>query len=243
MRISLLAVLALAPLAACSTVKEAVKGPELAPVGYPAALVGREQPTFVSAREPAPQAASANSLWRTGARAFFIDQRANRVGDILTVQIDIDDSAQTKNTSTSSRTSGMKAGVDNFLGLESSLGRFFPGGFDPANAVNTNSATNNTGTGAVTRSEKISLTIAAVVTNVLPNGNMVIQGTQEVRTNAELRQLTVAGIERPEDISSANTIKHTQIAEARISYGGRGDISRVQKVPGGQSLVERFQPF
>jgi flagellar L-ring protein precursor FlgH len=243
MRISLLAVLALAPLAACSTVKEAVKGPELAPVGYPAALVGREQPTFVSAREPSPQPASANSLWRTGARAFFIDQRANRVGDILTVQIDIDDSAQTKNTSTSSRTSGMKAGVDNFLGLESSLGRFFPGGFDPANAVNTNSATNNTGTGAVTRSEKISLTIAAVVTNVLPNGNMVIQGTQEVRTNAELRQLTVAGIVRPEDISSANTIKHTQIAEARISYGGRGDISRVQKVPGGQSLVERFQPF
>ena len=243
MRLSVLAVLALAPLAACSTVTEAVKGPELAPVGYPSALVAREQPTFVSAREPAPQAASANSLWRTGARAFFIDQRANRVGDILTVQIDIDDSAQTKNTSTSSRTSGMKAGVDNFLGLESSLGRFFPGGFDPANAVNTNSATNNTGTGAVTRSEKISLTIAAVVTNVLPNGNMVIQGTQEVRTNAELRQLTVAGIVRPEDISSANTITHTQIAEARISYGGRGDISRVQKVPGGQSLVERFQPF
>ena len=243
MRLSVLAVLALAPLAACSTVTEAVRGPELAPVGYPATLVARDQPTFVSAREPAPQAASANSLWRTGARAFFIDQRANRVGDILTVQIDIDDSAHTRNASTSSRTAGMQAGVDNFFGLESSLGRFFPGGFDPANAVNTNSTSNNTGTGAVTRSEKISLTIAAVVTNVLPNGNMVIQGTQEVRTNAELRQLTVAGIVRPEDISSANTIRHTQIAEARISYGGRGDISRVQKVPGGQSLVERFQPF
>jgi flagellar L-ring protein precursor FlgH len=243
MRLSLLAVLALAPLAACSTVKEAVKGPELAPVGYPAQLVAREAPSFVSAREPTPTPASANSLWRTGARAFFIDQRANRVGDILTVQIDIDDSAQTKNTSTSSRSSGVQAGVDNFFGLESSLGRFFPGGFDPANAINTNSTSNNTGTGAVTRSEKISLTIAAVVTNVLPNGNMVIQGTQEVRTNAELRQLTVAGIVRPEDISSANTIRHTQIAEARISYGGRGDISRMQKVPGGQSLVERFQPF
>ncbi|KRB46627.1 MAG: flagellar basal body L-ring protein FlgH [Pseudomonadota bacterium] len=243
MRLSILAVLALAPLAACSTVSEAVKGPELAPVGYPSALIAREQPTFVSAREPAPQAASANSLWRNGARAFFIDQRANRVGDILTVQIDINDSAQTSNASNSSRTAGMSAGVDNFLGLESSLGRFFPGGFDPANAVNTNSQSTNAGSGAVTRSEKISLTIAAVVTNVLPNGNMVIQGSQEVRTNAELRQLTVAGIVRPEDISSSNVIKHTQIAEARISYGGRGDISRVQKTPAGQSLVERFQPF
>ncbi len=129
------------------------------------------------------------------------------------------------------------------LGLETSLGRFFPGGFDPSNAINTNSNSTNAGSGAVTRSERISLTIAAVVTNVLPNGNMVIQGTQEVRTNAELRQLTVAGIVRPEDISSANTISHTQIAEARISYGGRGDISRVQKTPAGQSLVERFQPF
>ena len=93
------------------------------------------------------------------------------------------------------------------------------------------------------RSEKISLTIAAIVTGVLPNGNMVIQGVQEVRTNTDLRQLTVAGVVRPEDISSANTIRHTQIAEARISYGGRGDISRVQKTPAGQSLLERFSPF
>lgn len=242
MRLAALALVALAPLAACSTVKEAVKGPELAPVGYPAALAPQQQ-MYVAARDPMPQPASANSLWRTGARAFFIDQRANRVGDILTVQIDINDSAQTSNASRSSRSAEMNAGVANFLGLESSLGRILPGGFDPANAINTNSETSNSGSGAVTRAEKISLTIAAVVTAVMPNGNMVIQGTQEVRTNAELRQLTVAGIVRPEDISSANTVKHTQIAEARISYGGRGDISRVQKTPAGQSLVERFQPF
>ena len=109
--------------------------------------------------------------------------------------------------------------------------------------INTKSGTSNAGAGSVNRSEKISLTIAAVVSGVMPNGNLVIQGTQEVRTNAEVRQLTVAGIVRPEDISSANTIKHTQIAEARISYGGRGDISRVQKTPGGQALVEKFSPF
>lgn len=243
MRLRLIATLAaLAPLAACSTVKEAVKGPELAPVGYPAALAPITQP-MVSTREPSPQPAGANSLWRTGARAFFNDQRAGRVGDILTVNIDIDDSAKTTNASSSTRTSGVKAGVPHLLGLETSLGKILPGDYDPANALETNSSTNNAGSGSVNRQEKISLTIAAVVTAILPNGNMVIQGTQEVRTNAELRQLTVAGIVRPEDISSANTIRHTQIAEARISYGGRGDISRVQKTPAGQSLVERFSPF
>ena len=238
----LLALAALAPLAACSTVAEAVRGPELAPVGYPAALAPITQP-MVSVREPSPQSASANSLWRTGARAFFNDQRDGRVGDILTVQIDIDDSAKTNNASNSSRTSGSTMGVPRFFGLESSIGKIMPGAFDASAMIETNSETSNAGSGSVNRQEKINLTIAAVVTGILPNGNMVIQGTQEVRTNAELRQLTVAGIVRPEDISSANTIRHTQIAEARISYGGRGDISRVQKTPSGQSLVERFSPF
>jgi len=238
MRPALAALLLLAPLAACSTVKEAVKGPELAPVGYPAQLAPMTQQYVAT-----PQAASANSLWRTGARTFFNDQRASKVGDILTVNIDIDDSATTKNQTATSRTSNSSLGVPNFLGLESSLGKVLPGGFDPANMINTKSGTSNAGAGAVNRSEKISLTIAAVVSGVMPNGNLVIQGTQEVRTNAEVRQLTVAGIVRPEDISSANTIKHTQIAEARISYGGRGDISRVQKTPGGQALVEKFSPF
>lgn len=241
LRSALLALAVLAPLGACSTVNEAVKGPELAPVGYPAALVPREQ--TILAQRDAPGPASANSLWRTGARAFFADQRASRVGDILTVSIDIDDKAKTSNSSASSRTSSYNAGVPHLLGMESTLGKILPGGFDPANAWEANSKANNSGAGSVNREEKISLTIAAVVSAVLPNGNLVIQGTQEVRTNAELRQLTVAGIVRPEDISSANTIRHTQIAEARISYGGRGDISRVQKTPAGQALTEKFWPF
>ncbi|MDX5330651.1 MAG: flagellar basal body L-ring protein FlgH [Caulobacteraceae bacterium] len=244
MRLILLAALALIPLGACSTVQEAVAGPDLTPVRYPSALVPQDQPVILaSANQPMPTPASANSLWRTGARAFFIDQRANRVGDIVTVNIEIDDRAQTSNSTSSSRTSGASAGVPNFLGLESSLGRILPGGFDPANAISTNSNSANSGSGSVSRSEKINLTIAAVVTAVLPNGNMMIQGTQEVRTNGELRQLAVAGIIRPEDISSTNTIRHSQIAEARISYGGRGDISRVQRTPAGQALVESFSPF
>ncbi len=237
-RFAAAALVLIAPLGACSTVKEAIKGPDLAPVGYPAALAPMDQRIIAVSTAP-----TANSLWRTGARTFFNDQRASKVGDILTVMINIDDSAKTSNATTSSRTSGVTAGFPHLLGLESSLGKVLPGGFDPANALSTNSKTANDGAGSVSRQEKISLTIAAVVSAVLPNGNMVIQGTQEVRTNTEIRQLTVAGIVRPEDISSTNTIQHTQIAEARINYGGRGDISRVQKTPAGQALIERFSPF
>lgn len=242
MRLAVLAALAFAPLAACSTVQEVARGPQLTPVGYPAALIPQEQVVLPMA-QTAPPPANANSLWRTGARTFFGDQRAARVGDILTVQIDIDDSARTQNTTTTSRTSGQTMGFPHLFGLESSLGKILPGGFDPSAAIETGSTSSKAGAGAVTRSEKISLTIAAVVTGVLPNGNMVIQGTQEVLTNGEMRRLTVSGIVRPEDISAANTIRHSQIAEARIAYGGRGDISRAQKTPVGQGLVETFSPF
>ncbi|MDZ4318395.1 MAG: flagellar basal body L-ring protein FlgH, partial [Phenylobacterium sp.] len=178
-----------------------------------------------------------------GVSTFFGDQRARHIGDILTVRIDIDDRAQTQNSTQRARSNTSANGVSNFFGLESSLGRVFPGGFDPANMVGLEGKTNAAGSGSVNRSEKVSLTVAAVVTDVLANGNLVIQGRQEVRTNREVRELTVAGIVRPEDISSANSINHTQIAEARISYGGRGDISRMQATPAAQSLVERFSPF
>ncbi|MFN7129298.1 MAG: flagellar basal body L-ring protein FlgH [Brevundimonas sp.] len=244
MRNILIAAAAAASLGACSTAVEAVRGPQLAPIGYPAALMPVQQSYMAGPGmrgEATP--ASANSLWRVGARTFFGDQRARHVGDILTVNIDINDSAQTQNSTTRARSNDSSSGVSNFFGMESSLGRILPGGFDPANMVGMEGKTNASGSGAVSRSEKVSLTVAAVVTEVLANGNMVIQGRQEVRTNREVRELTVAGIVRPEDISSANAINHTQIAEARISYGGRGDISRMQATPAAQSLVERFSPF
>ncbi|HEX7759425.1 MAG TPA: flagellar basal body L-ring protein FlgH [Caulobacteraceae bacterium] len=239
-----LSLIALVPLAACSDIKEAVRGPAMTPIGYPAMLVPQNQEIgAMASREPSPQHASSNSLWRTGARAFFNDQRASRVGDILTVQIEIDDSAKTQNGTNTSRTTANKTGIPHFFGLESTLGKILPSAYDPTNMIETNSSTSNTGAGAVNRAEKISLTVAAVVTQVLPNGNLVIQGTQEVKTNNDLRQLSVAGIVRPEDISSSNTIKHTQIAEARISYGGRGDISAVQKTPVGTGILQRVTPF
>jgi flagellar L-ring protein precursor FlgH len=215
----------------------------MGPMAYPAPLIGQTQPEFASAREPAPAPVTPNSLWRTGARTFFNDQRAGRVGDILTVLITVNDSAKTQNSTNAGRTTSNAMGVPNFFGLESSIGKVLPGAFDPTKLVTTNSAATSAGTGGVNRAEQINLTIAAVVTQVLPNGNMVIQGTQEIKTHDDIRQLTVAGVVRPEDISSSNTIFSSQIAEARINSGGRGDIASVQKTPAGTALLQRFWPF
>jgi flagellar L-ring protein precursor FlgH len=244
MRPALLAAALVMPaLAGCDSVREAVDGPKLGPMGYPAALVGVSQPVLESSREPLPQPPTANSLWRTGARTFFNDQRAGRVGDILTVLVTVNDSAKTQNTTNTGLTSSNAMGVPNFFGLESTLGKILPGAFNPSKMLTTSTADASQGTGGINRTEQINLTIAAVVTQVLPNGNLVIQGSQEIKTNDDERQLTVAGIVRPEDISSSNTIASSQIAEARINYGGRGDIAAVQKTPVGTALLQRFWPF
>ena len=194
---------------------------------------------------PAPTAAShmPNSLWRQGARAFFKDQRAARVGDILTVVIGINDKAKFNNTTTRSRTNSDDSDVTNLFGLESQLGRVFPQAINPASIVSLGSANSSKGVGTVDRKEELSLTIAAIVTQVLPNGNLVIQGRQEVRVNFEVRELLIAGVVRPEDISAANTINQTQIAEARISYGGRGQLTDVQQPRYGQQVLDILLPF
>ena len=157
--------------------------------------------------------------------------------------ITIDDSANVTNGTTRERKTANSMGMPHLFGLETSLAKILPKAFDPSNAVSTSADSSLTGTGQIQRADKINLTIAAVVTKVLPNGNLVIQGKQEVKTNNDLRELTVAGVVRPEDISSANTISHTQIAEARISYGGKGDLTRTNNTPWGQGLLETFSPF
>jgi flagellar L-ring protein precursor FlgH len=183
---------------------------------------------------------------RCGARAhavFFRDPRAAKAGDILTVAIEIGDEASLANTTTRTRSAAESADLTSFLGLESKLNKILPDAVDPADLVGGGSDSSSTGTGTVNRSESIKLTVAAVVVDVLPNGNLVIQGRQEVRVNFEVRELTISGIVRPEDISNANTINQTQIVEARISYGGRGQITDVQQPRYGQQLCDLVFPF
>ncbi len=236
-----LLILALLPLGACAAVKSATGTPAMSPIAYPAALVPKRQEALGSGDE-SPRPASANSLWRNGARTFFHDQRASRVGDILTVNVQIADNAQLQDETVANRTSSANAGIGNLFGLETVIKHALPG-VTTSSLVNTNSTLASDGKGTVNRSESVSMTIAAVVTGVLPNGNLTIEGKQEVRVNNELRQLSVAGIVRPEDITSSNTINHTQIAEARVSYGGKGQVTQVQRTPAGQALVAQFSPF
>ena len=216
--------------------------PTLSPIAVPP-NVAAGGPVYL----PQPQADSGpqkpNSLWRSGSRSFFRDPRAQKVGDILTVNIAIGDQAKIANTTTRSTSAKEDAGAANILGFESKLGNVLPHAVDPSKLVDLNSDSSNTGTGTVDRSETITLTVAAVVTQVLANGNLVIQGQQEVRVNNEVRVLNVSGVVRPEDIANNNTIQHTQIAEARISYGGRGQITDVQQPRYGQQFFDIIWPF
>ncbi|MSP95300.1 MAG: flagellar basal body L-ring protein FlgH [Alphaproteobacteria bacterium] len=216
--------------------------PGLSPIAVPANIAAGA-PVILPQPAPEKDSAKLNSLWRPGSRSFFRDPRAAKTGDILTVNIDIGDQAKIANSTSRSSTASENASASNFLGLESRLKGFLPDAVDPSSLVDLGSDSSNTGTGSVDRSESITLTVAAVITQALPNGNLVIQGQQEVRVNNEVRELLVSGVVRPEDISSANTIAHTQIAEARICYGGRGQITDVQQPRYGQQFFDIVWPF
>ena len=216
--------------------------PTLSTIESPAPLAG---PQEVSLPMPAPVEVERqpNSLWRPGSRAFLKDQRASDVGDILTVIIEIADNAAINNRTTRSRTASEDSSASAFLGFESELDNVFPDAIDPDNLVDLDSTSNTQGSGGVNRDETINLRVAALITQTLPNGNLVVAGRQEVRVNYEKRELQVAGIIRPEDITSENTIDYDQIAEARIAYGGNGQISDVQQPRYGQQVFDIIWPF
>jgi flagellar L-ring protein precursor FlgH len=192
---------------------------------------------------PKPEVASynPNSLWRNGSRAFFKDQRATHVGDLLTVTVNITDKANIANETQRSRTNSEDSGITDFIGAKT-LGvqaqKVLPG-----RILTADSTASSDGKGSVQRTEALQTNVAAVVTQVLPNGNLVVEGKQEIRVNFEIRELVVAGIVRPEDIQSDNTIDSSKIAQARIAYGGRGQITDVQQPRYGQQVMDVLLPF
>jgi flagellar L-ring protein precursor FlgH len=192
---------------------------------------------------PKPEAVSynANSLWRNGSRSFFKDQRAHQIGDLLTVTVNITDQANFANETQRSRTATEDSGITAFLG-SSLLGQkaqsVLPGRF-----LTADSASGTDGKGSIVRQETLQTNIAAVVTQLLPNGNLVVEGRQEIRVNYEKRELIVAGIVRPEDIQSDNTIDSSKIAQARIAYGGHGEISDLQQPRYGSQVMDVLLPF
>lgn len=232
-------------LSACGTADRLArigKAPDMAPIENPATKSNYKPVTMPM---PAPQIASRqpNSLWQSNRKSFFKDQRAGTVGDILTVTIDIKDTAEVKNKTTRQRDGSEAAGAPHILGFERQLQKVLPLASDVSKLASIDSSSSTTGDGQIKRNETVSLKLAAVISQVLPNGTLVINGKQEVLVNYEKRILSINGIIRPEDISTDNSVPYEKIAEARIVYGGDGQISDIQQARYGQQLFDTISPF
>ncbi|WP_354556408.1 flagellar basal body L-ring protein FlgH [Rhizobium aquaticum] len=226
----------LMPLAGCGSqaVNEIGRAPAMSPIGS-GLRYGQTQEMALYPKRP-QQVASGYSLWNDNQAALFKDSRALKVGDIMTVKIQINDNASFNNDTKRSRQNS----EDMKFGLNAKSAMVSP---SLSADINGASDTSSTGSGSTKRAEKLTLMVAAVVTGILENGNLVISGSQEVRVNQELRILNVGGIVRPQDVNSDNQISYERIAEARISYGGRGRLTEVQQPPWGQQAVDLFSPF
>lgn len=238
-------------LGACSIAQrlsEVGQPPTLSPIENPNQAPGY-RPVSLPMPDPEPlQSAAANSLWRTGAKGFFRDQRARRVGDVLTVEVTMSDNANWTNQTTRSRKSDDHLGIPDFFGLQNLAVKALPDAkdgtpVDPSDFIKMDSQTSNAGRGGVNRAEEIRMNLAALITQILPNGNFVIRGRQEIRVNFEMREVMVAGIVRPEDITPRNTIPHDKIAELRVAYGGRGQITDVQQPRYGAQVLDLLLPY
>ncbi len=225
---------------AVSRLSQIGETPKLTSIDNPTTQPGYKP---VSMPMPKPETVSynPNSLWRNGSRSFFKDQRAHQIGDLLTVTVNITDQANFANETQRNATGSENSAITDFLGakaLSPQAQKFLPGSLLTANG-----STQYDGKGTIQRQESLTTNIAAVVTQVLPNGNLVVEGKQEIRVNAEMRELIVAGIVRPEDIQSDNTIDSSKIAQGRISYGGRGQITDIQQPRYGQQVMDVLLPF
>lgn len=232
-------------LGGCATAEQIAnigKAPEMSKIANPMTDSGY-QPVSLPMPSPQVSAPEKNSLWQSGRVTFFKDQRASNIGDIITVTIDISDEATLENDTSETRSSSESAGLGSLLGLEGSLDRVLPQAVNNSSLADFDSGASHTGSGSIERKDDVQLRLAALITQLLPNGNMVIHGKQEVLVNFEKRILQVEGVIRPEDISINNTISYDQIAEARIIYGGEGQLTKLQQSRYGKQLYDIIFPF
>ena len=192
--------------------------------------------------EPAEHIATA-SLWRSGPKSLFGDRRARGIGDILTVVVEIDEEAEIENKTSRSRSGADSVALTELFGVQNQIQKILPKGAASPPGVDLNSTSTSAGDGKTERAEEITLRLAATVVDMLPNGHLVIAGSQEVRVNFELRDLQVAGVIRPEDISRQNEITYDKIADARIIDGGRGQITDLQQPRYGQQVLDVILPY
>jgi flagellar L-ring protein precursor FlgH len=229
-------------MSACSRADHIGKAPTFSePMDSPehAAMLNQGLPIQIVERRLVDE----SSLW-SGTRASLLgDRRAVRRGDILTVVIEIDEKAEISNQSDRSRSGSESLGVPGLFGLPQRLDEKLPEGASSSELVGINSSSSSSGDGSVKRKEKLTLRVAATILDVLPNGVLSIAGSQELRVNFELRELMVTGYVRPEDISRQNEITYDKIASARVSYGGRGQITDVQQPRVGQQVLDAVLPF
>ncbi len=228
-------------LAACGGLNRVGRAPEFSPMqgNYEHAAMYSNLPASTEDRGPTDQ----SSLWTSQRSSLLGDHRAGKRGDILTVVVEINDQAQISDSSGRSRSGSQRVGMPSLFGIPQRLDSILPPGASSADLVSTSGSSNFSGNGSVARNEKVTLRLAATVVEELPNGVLRIEGQQEVRVNNELRNLLVSGFVRPDDISRQNEITYDKIADAQISYGGRGQISDMQQPAYGQQIVDQIAPF
>lgn len=218
------------------------KAPDQSPIVNPQTAPDYRPVSMPMPREDA-EIRQNNSLWASNRQTFFKDQRARKIGDILTVTIDIADNAKLNNKTERTRNADENATLPALSGFEKKLNSILPNGVDPTNLTQATSDSTSKGEGKIDRKEDIKMQLAALIMQILPNGNMVIQGRQEVRVNFENRILDLQGVIRPEDIDPNNKISYEKIAEARISYGGKGQVTDLQQPRYGQQVYDVIFPF
>lgn len=234
-------------LSACSSTMDKIDaingGPKMAAIQNPNTAAGY-QPVSMPMPEQQVEMRQMNSLWSKGRKSFFKDQRATEIGDILTVLVTINDKAKLKNKTETKRDSTSNMDVPGLAGFQNTIiGKVLPDAATPTDLWDTGSSNDSKGDSKIERNEDIELKVAATVTQILQNGNMVIQGTQQVKVNTERRDLIISGIIRPEDINPQNEISYEEIAEARVTYGGQGILTDAQAPRYGAQLADILLPF